>query len=43
MGMIAEDVYHRAQTQGMGQMGFHAAVQILEQMAGVELRTKPKS
>ena len=43
MGMIAEDVYQRAQSQGMGQMGFHAAVQILEQMAGAELRTKPKS
>ncbi len=43
MGMVADDAYQRAQSQGMGQMGFHAVVQILEQMAGAELRTKPKS
>ena len=43
MGVVADDLYQRAQAQGMGQMGFHAVVQILEQMAGTELRTKPKS
>ena len=43
MGLVADDLYQRALSQGMGQMGFHAAVQILEQMAGAELRTKPKS
>ena len=43
MGLVADDAYQRAQSQGMGQMGFHAVVQILEQMAGAELRTKPKS
>ena len=42
MGLVAEDLYQRAQSQGMGKMGFHAVVQILEQMAGAELRTKPK-
>ncbi len=42
MGLVADDAYQRAQSQGMGQMGFHAVVQILEQMAGAELRTKPK-
>ncbi len=39
IGLIAEDVYLRAQVQGMGQMGFHAVAQILEQMAGAQLRT----
>ncbi|MGQ4810139.1 2-(hydroxymethyl)glutarate dehydrogenase [Candidatus Entotheonellaceae bacterium PAL068K] len=37
-GMIADDVFKRAQAQGWGQRGFPAVVQILEQMAGMPLR-----
>ena len=39
IGLIAEDVFQRTQAQGMGQHGKHAAVQILEQLAGIQLRT----
>ena len=39
MGVIAEDLYMRAQAQGMGRSNFPAVIQILEQMAGVNLRT----
>ena len=39
MGIVADDVYQRAQAQGLGKSGFHAVAQILEQMAGAELRT----
>ena len=38
IGLIAEDLYQRAQAQGLGQSGFHAVVQVLEQMAGTQLR-----
>jgi len=38
MGLIADDVYRRAQAQGWGQLGFPVVARILEAMAGVELR-----
>src|SRR5712692_7621460 len=38
MGVIADDVYRRAQAQGWGQLGFPVVARILEAMAGVELR-----
>lgn len=38
MGLLADDVYARAQAQGWGQQGFPIAVRILEAMAGMELR-----
>jgi 3-hydroxyisobutyrate dehydrogenase-like beta-hydroxyacid dehydrogenase len=38
IGRIADDLYQRAQAQGWGQKGFHAVVQVLEQMAGAQLR-----
>jgi 3-hydroxyisobutyrate dehydrogenase-like beta-hydroxyacid dehydrogenase len=39
MGLLADDVYARAQAQGWGQRGFPIAARVLEAMAGVELRT----
>lgn len=36
--VIAEDVLHRAQAQGWGEQVWYAAAQVLEQMAGVQLR-----
>jgi 3-hydroxyisobutyrate dehydrogenase len=41
LGLLAHDVLHRAQAQGWGQQGFPVAAQILEAMAGVELRAAP--
>jgi 3-hydroxyisobutyrate dehydrogenase len=38
MGVIADDVYRRAQAQGWGQEGFPIVARVLEAMAGVELR-----
>lgn len=38
MGLLADDVYARAQAQGWGQWGFPIAARVLEAMAGVELR-----
>ena len=38
MGIVAEDVFKRGQAQGLGRMGFHAATQVLEQVAGAKLR-----
>lgn len=38
LGLLAHDVFHRAQAQGWGQQGFPAAARILEAMAGSELR-----
>jgi len=38
IGVIADDVFRRAQTQGWGQRGFPIAARVLEAMAGVELR-----
>jgi 3-hydroxyisobutyrate dehydrogenase-like beta-hydroxyacid dehydrogenase len=38
MGVIADDVYRRAQAQGWGQVGFPVVARILEAMAGIELR-----
>jgi len=38
MGLLADDVLRRAQAQGWGQRGFPIVAQILEAMAGVELR-----
>ncbi len=38
LGLLADDVYTRAQAQGWGQQGFPIAAQVLEAMAGVELR-----
>jgi len=37
-GLIADDVFRRAQAQGWGQRGFPIAARVLEAMAGVELR-----
>jgi 3-hydroxyisobutyrate dehydrogenase-like beta-hydroxyacid dehydrogenase len=41
LGLIAHDVFHRAQAQGWGEEGFPAAARILEAMAGCELRGSP--
>ena len=38
LGLLADDVYTRAQAQGWGQRGFPIAARVLEAMAGVELR-----
>ncbi len=38
LGALASDVYKRAQAQGWGQQGFTKVAQILEAMAGVELK-----
>ena len=38
IGAIADDLFQRAQTQGMGADGFPAVARILEQLAGAELR-----
>ncbi len=38
LGLLAHDVFHRAQAQGWGQQGFPVAARILEAMAGAELR-----
>ncbi len=38
IGLLADDVYKRAQAQGWGQRGFPIAARVLEAMAGVELR-----
>ncbi len=38
LGLLAADVFARAQAQGWGQRGFPIAAQVLEAMAGVELR-----
>ena len=39
-GLIADDVFRRAQAQGWGQRGFPIAARVLEAMAGVELRAQ---
>ncbi|PYM15547.1 MAG: 3-hydroxyisobutyrate dehydrogenase [Candidatus Rokuibacteriota bacterium] len=41
-GLIADDLYQRAQAQGWGQRGFPIVARILEMMAGVELRAAAK-
>lgn len=41
LGLLAHDVFHRAQAQGWGHQGFPAAARILEAMAGSELRASP--
>jgi 3-hydroxyisobutyrate dehydrogenase-like beta-hydroxyacid dehydrogenase len=41
LGLLAHDIFHRAQAQGWGQEGFPVAVKILEAMVGVELRATP--
>ena len=38
VGLIADGLYRRAQAQGWGQEGYHAVVQVLEEMAGAQLR-----
>ena len=38
MGVVADDMYARAQAQGWGQLGFPIVARILEAMAGAELR-----
>ena len=38
MGLAAEDVFKRGQAQGLGGLGYHAATQVLEQVAGAKLR-----
>ena len=40
MGNIADDIFQRGQALGWGQEGFAMAARVLEQMAGVELRTQ---
>ncbi len=37
-GAMAKDIFERAQAQGWGDRPFYAAVQVLEQMAGTELK-----
>lgn len=39
LGLLAHDVLRRAQAQGWGQDGFPVAARILEEMAGLELRS----
>ena len=38
IGAIADDMFQRAQVQGMGQDGFPSVARILEQLAGAELQ-----
>lgn len=38
IGLIADDLYRRAQAQGWGPRGFPIVARVLEAMAGVELR-----
>jgi 3-hydroxyisobutyrate dehydrogenase-like beta-hydroxyacid dehydrogenase len=38
LGLLAHDVFHRAQAQGWNKEGFPVAARILEAMAGIELR-----
>ena len=40
LGLLAHDLFHRAQAQGWGQDGFPIAARILEAMAGCELRSQ---
>jgi 3-hydroxyisobutyrate dehydrogenase-like beta-hydroxyacid dehydrogenase len=40
LGLLAHDVFHRAQALGWGQDGFPVAARILEAMAGHELRSQ---
>jgi 3-hydroxyisobutyrate dehydrogenase-like beta-hydroxyacid dehydrogenase len=42
MGDIVDDVLQRAQAQGLGTEGYPVVARILEQMAGAEVRSKPK-
>ncbi len=39
MGAVADGVFRLAQSQGLGGLGYPAAVQVLEQVAGVVLRS----
>jgi putative dehydrogenase len=39
IGVIVDDVLKRAQARGWGQQGYAVAARVLEQMAGIELRT----
>ena len=43
MGNIADDVFRRGQALGLGSEGFAAAARVLEEMAGVELRSEVSS
>jgi 3-hydroxyisobutyrate dehydrogenase len=40
LGLLAHDIFHRAQVQGWGQCGFPISARILEAMAGHELRSQ---
>ena len=40
MGNIADDVFRRGQVSGWGSEGFAAAARVLEEMAGVDLRSE---
>jgi 3-hydroxyisobutyrate dehydrogenase-like beta-hydroxyacid dehydrogenase len=40
LGVLAADLYKRAQARGWGQEGFPVVARILEEMAGAELRTR---
>jgi 3-hydroxyisobutyrate dehydrogenase len=42
IGDIVDDVLQRAQAQGLGTEGYPVVARILEQMAGAEVRSKPK-
>jgi 3-hydroxyisobutyrate dehydrogenase-like beta-hydroxyacid dehydrogenase len=42
LGALAYDAYRRAQAQGLGGEGYPSVAKILEVMAGVELRVKPR-
>jgi 3-hydroxyisobutyrate dehydrogenase len=41
LGLLAHDVFHRAQAQGWNREGFPVAARVLEAMAGCELRAPP--
>ena len=43
IGDIVDDLFQRAQVQGWGKEGFPAVAQVLEQMAGANVRSKSKS
>ncbi len=40
LGLLAHDIFHRAQAQGWGRQGYPVAARILEAMAGRELRSQ---
>ena len=41
VGDVADDIFKRAQAQGLGGLSFSAVVQVMEQMSGAEIRLDP--